>query len=87
MEGVFGRPHRPYTLHCNPAHCSESRALRSWTLDAQNKRGTTTRRTTDEGVSFTPLAHVTDRWRDHIVDGGVIAPNMYQASAFDGQLS
>lgn len=53
-------------------------------LSQEKKRVTTTRRTTEEGVQFTPLTHLTDRWRDHVVDGGVIAPNMYEASAFDG---
>jgi hypothetical protein len=53
-------------------------------LAEEKKRVTTTRRTVEGGIEFTPLAHITDRWRDHVVDGGVITPNMYEASAFDG---
>jgi TnpA family transposase len=52
-------------------------------LGRRNARVTALRQTIAKNTFYAPMAHVTDRWRKHVLDGPVIRPNFYEASAFD----
>lgn len=52
-------------------------------LAQRKQRVTTVTTTLGRTTVHAPLAHVTERWRRHVLDGTTIDPNQYEAAAFD----
>jgi len=52
-------------------------------LAQRKQRVTSVTTTIGRTTVHAPLAHVTERWRRHVLDGTTIHPNHYEAAAFD----
>ena len=52
-------------------------------LQKSRKRVTGVGQRVGKQTVATPLSHLTDKWRKHVILGDKIAPNQYEAAAFE----